>query len=401
MYQRKYPPSKQKNFILLLANSGISTFGFSLFNLIIIWSVLYITKSPFLSGLADGTLSFPLFISFFVGAIVDRIIRKKMLAIVAGVGRAFSIISILYGLIARNELTILISIYVSAFLVGLTSDLLKSIGSSWTKEFLSEDQYKNGASSQNSINLLGEGAGYVLSGFILVLGFSGAFAAIIVVFAVSIIPLFFISPEESKTKMNKSINGAFVEGLKFIVSSPLIMQIMFISFTGSLIFGISGIILIALVQLHYMLPSYYISMIFGVLIVGMASGSVVGRKVSGSVGKISVLTFIVIGFALISVYFINNIFIITIPSAIIGLATGILNVTLGTAILKIVPQDMMARIQGGFSTFSLAIVSFSGILGGLLAEGVGYTRSFLILGIAIIAVALLLLVMGDINRTII
>lgn len=401
MYSKIDSQKRRMNFIFLMANSGISRFGFSSFNLIIIWIVLYITHSPFLSGLADGTLSFPLFISFFVGALVDKILRKKMLAIGASVLRSFSIFSIFYGLIISNELIILISIYLSAFAIGLTSDLLNSIRASWMKEFLSEDQYKKGTSSENSIYSLAEGTGYILSGFILGLGFIGAFAAIMIVFIVSILPLLLIKAEESKIPVNTGMGGVVKEGFEFIKSTPIIVEIMAMAFISNLIFGMSGIIFIVLVQLHYMLPSYYVSLIFGVLIISIVAGSLIGRKVRGRLGLISVLTFIIIGISLLSIYFIDNIFLVIPPSITIGLAIGILNVAFGTAVLKEVPQNMMARIQGAFSTFSIAVVSFSGMIGGILIQVVGYSKGFLVLGVAIIAVSPLFLLMREINKTIV
>ncbi|MGC8585898.1 MAG: hypothetical protein ACP5L4_07305 [Thermoplasmata archaeon] len=40
----------------MTVNMGISRFGVSSFNLMIIWVLLYETHSPFLSGLGDGIL---------------------------------------------------------------------------------------------------------------------------------------------------------------------------------------------------------------------------------------------------------------------------------------------------------------------------------------------------------
>ncbi len=116
-----YANQELKNFHLIVINSGFSRFGFSTFNLIIIWVILYMTKTPVLSGLGDGFLSVPLFFSFIVGAYVDRFNKKKILAILAGVIRSLSIIMIFIGIFLNNTLITLISIYISAFLIGFTS----------------------------------------------------------------------------------------------------------------------------------------------------------------------------------------------------------------------------------------------------------------------------------------
>ncbi len=44
-----------------------------------------------------------------------------------------------------------------------------------------------------------------------------------------------------------------------------------------------------------------------------------------------------------------------------GLIIGIINVVINTEILKIVPQNLMARIQCAFSTFTLAATFVAGM----------------------------------------
>ncbi len=65
-----------KRFKFIVANSSISRFGLSAFNIIIIWVVLFETKNAFLAGLGDGLLSLPLFFSFLIGALIDRTTKE-------------------------------------------------------------------------------------------------------------------------------------------------------------------------------------------------------------------------------------------------------------------------------------------------------------------------------------
>ncbi|MGC8630651.1 MAG: MFS transporter [Thermoplasmata archaeon] len=384
MYTKDPAPIFSKNFKLMTVNLGISRFGVSSFNLMIIWVLLYETHSPFLSGLGDGILSLPLFFSFIVGALIDKSGRKKDIAIWGGVARAVSLSTIFFGFYVNNVMLIVISIYATGFLIGFTSDILNSVRASWTKRFLSEEQYKSGSSILQTVYSMAEGAGYIASGLLLAFGFLESFISIFVVFIISLAPLLFMRVEES-TEV-KSARESIIEGLKFIRRSKAIMQVMIIALLGNMIFGMAGILFTTLVQIHFKIPPIYVSIIFFIFIVGMIIGSMLSRNVKGKVGNIAVVSYAIMGISLVSISILNNIFLIIVPAMVIGFVIGIINVVLNTAILKLLPELLMARIQGAFNTFSLAATFVSGMLGGILIQLTSSTESFLVIGILIIAI---------------
>jgi MFS family permease len=384
MCARSSDYSFSKNFNLMVVNMGLSRFGISAFNLIILWIILFETHSPFLSGLGDGILSAPLFFSFIVGAFVDKSGKKKALIIVAGVARALTLSLIFLGFYIDNVILIVISIYVSGFLIGFTSDILSAVNASWTKKFLDEEHYKTGSSLVQSVSSIAEGAGYIASGLLLAAGFAQSFLSIFVVFIVSIIPILFIKTTEVSS--SESAIDSVKQGLKFIMSSKPIIQILIIALLGNMIFGMAGVMFTALVQLHFKLPAIYISMIFSIVMVGIVIGSLLVAKVKGKLGSISILSYFIIGFSLCSITIIQNIFLIILPVLIIGIVIGIINVLVNTAILKILPENMMARIQGAFNTFSLAATFVSGMIGGVVIQLTSSTTAFLIIGMLTIII---------------
>ncbi|MEM4058810.1 MAG: MFS transporter [Thermoplasmata archaeon] len=377
--------SNIKNFRLMTANMGISRFGVSSFNLMIIWVLLYETHSPFLSGLGDGILSLPLFFSFIVGALIDKSGTKKAITVWTSVGRALSLSTIFFGFYVNNVMLIVIAIYVTGFLIGFTSDILNSVRASWTKQFLSEGQYKSGSSIFQTVSSIAEGAGYIASGLLLALGFLQSFISIFIIFIISLAPLLFMNVEESTE--SKTAMESIIEGLKFIKKSKAIVQIMIIALFTNMIFGMSGILFTALVQIHFKLPAIYVSIVFSIFIVGMVIGSLLAQKVKGRVGLISISSYAIMGGSIFSVSILNNIFLIFVPGLIIGLFIGIINVVINTAILKILPQNLMARIQGAFNTFSLAATFVSGMLGGLLIQFTSATESFMAIGLLILIIS--------------
>jgi len=389
MINRDHNPSGpntmfSRNFKLMTLNMGISRFGVSSFNLMIIWVLLYETHSPFLSGLGDGILSLPLFFSFIFGALIDKSSRKKEIAIWSGVARAVSLFTIFLGFYVNNVMLIVVSIYTSGFLIGLTSDILNSVRASWTKKFLSEEQYKSGSSIQQTVSSMAEGAGYIASGLLLVFGFLESFISMFVIFIISLVPLLIMRVEESTE--GKSAMESIIEGLKFIRENKAIIQVMVIALLGNMIFGMAGILFTSLVQIHFKISPIYVSIIFFIFIVGMVIGAMFSRNVKGKVGNIAIGLYAIMSISLMSISILNNIFLIIVPALVIGFVIGIINVVLNTAILKLLPETMMARIQGAFNTFSLAATFISGMVGGILIQLTSATESFLIIGILIIAI---------------
>ena len=378
---------KSKNFLLIIVSSGLSRFGFSAFNLIAIWVILYLTRSPLLSGLADGTLSVPLFLSFIIGAYVDSFRDKKLLAILSGTFRALSLILILIGSLLNN-LTLMVSgVYFAAFVIGFTSDIINSVRAYWTKEFLNETQYKSGTSISEMAFNLAEGFGYIVSGVLLSFGIVQAFAILLLFFIASLIPLNFIRIYVGKIQDKIDLAKNIKTGLHFVVKSRNVLEILIITLIGNLILNVAGILFIILIQIKYNLPAFYVSYVFGILVLGMFLGSITGRKTKGKLVNIIILAFMSIGVSLVSIYYVKNFYLIFLPAITIGLTTGIANVAASAAILKIVPQELMARVQGTINTFGVAGITVSGMIGGALTQFVGILNAFLILGSAFIVIS--------------
>ncbi len=369
-------------FKYLLISSGISRFGISAFNLIIIWVLLFETKNAFLAGLGDGMLSLPLFLSFFLGAIIDKTAKKKRIAIAVGLLRAGFISSILYGFMVHSEVLVLLSIYSTSFILGLTSDILNSIRSAWQKEILNSDQYQSGSSLLSIVTYLGEGIGYLLSGILLSLGFTISFEIIALVFLVSVVPVIPISV--SYKPEFKSATESIKDGIRYLRKETALIELMVIALIINLVFGMLGIVFISMVQIRLHLPSYYASYVFTGFISGIVIGSGIGGRVKGKIGFISILIFLTSGILITLISTITNIYIILALSIIIGITIGIANVIYNAATLKLVSQEFMARVYGAFSTFGVGATFASGMIGGAIIQLTSVSYTFLILGLFVI-----------------
>ena len=105
--------------------------------------------------------------------------------------------------------------------------------------------------------------------------------------------------------------------------------------------------------------------------------------------------FLFLGVSVLSVSFTGNIFLVMVPDFIIGLLIGLINVFMSTAFLKIIPTEMMARVNGAFNTFALGATFSSGMIGGTIIQLTSISTTFLILGGAVIAVTPLWLVFKE------
>ena len=353
-----------REFKLVALNAGLSRLGTSAFDLMILWVVLKLTRSPVLSGFGEGILSIPLFLSFALGAVIDRSERKKGLAIAAASLRSAALAGLVLAALSASKLIILMAIYLAAFVIGLTSDLLNSVRAAWIKEFLTEDQYKTGSGISNAAESIADAGGYAISGALLSLGYVPAFLALAVIFLASIPPLMSIAEEGVPVK--DSSWSSLKEGAHFIASNKALVEAMGIALITNMVFGMSGVVFAALVQLSFGLPAYFMSALIVCIMAGVGLGSMLGSKVKGRLTYIGGISMLLSGLSVVIMAFTPSVYLDFFPSIVAGICIGVLNAAFMAAFLKIIPFEMMARAQGAFNTFALAATFLSGTVGGVL-----------------------------------
>jgi len=377
-----------RDYKLVVANTSLSRFGTSAFDLMILWVLLRLTSSPFLAGLGEGMLSLPLFFSFLLGAVVDRSSHRKALAGWATGLRVIAPLLVVASMLLHSEGSVIASLFLAAFLVGLTSDLLNSVRASWTKDLLLEGQYVMGSSLASAASSIADAAGYGLAGFFLEVGFGPAFALLAAVYLISSLPLVPLRVAEREIAASKS---DVIEGLRFVKSTPFLLQLIAIGTVLNLVFGMSGVMIASLVQIKFHLPSIYMSALILSLMTGMMAGSAASSGMRGRVGPKAAILVFLLGIAAAFMAFLN-IYEEPIAALVLGGLIGVLNVMLNAVVLKMVPPELMARVTGAFNTFSLAVTFASGAFGGILISATSVGSSFLIVGFVVAATAPLWLI---------
>lgn len=370
-----------RNFWMVVLNSSISTLGTGGFGLAIIWITLALTNSTVIAGFADGMGAAPLFLSFVFGAYIDSLVSKKKISIIASVVRTVSILALILALESSDTLVVVAAIYLVAFSIGLNSDILSSTGASWTKQFLQDSQYKKGTSLMQSASALSQSFSFIVAGVLILFGFHFAVYGFAAIFAVSTIPLLLIKNDSLDTVPEKKpLHSSMIHGISYIASNRSLIAIIIMSLIVNLAFGTIGIFAAFLVEDKLVLPAIYFTTFFVLLTVGIFLGSALGQKVKGKVGPYTVLTLLAIGILYMLFGKTGSIYLDFPISFVIGTLIGLINVVAMTSMVKIVQQDMMARVMGAIKTFAVSLTFISGALGGVMIALISLDWSFYVIG---------------------
>lgn len=372
------------NFHLVTINAGLSTIGTSALSLAIIWITLAVTNSPIITGFADGMGALPLFLSFAFGAYVDSLLSKKFLSVAVSVLRAAVVLSLVVALVTNSIILQVVSIYSVAFTVGLTSDILNSTRASWTKQFLTEDQYKRGSSLMQSVTSLAQGVGFIAAGVLILFGLRFAVFSFALIMAVSIIPLAMLRNERIEVAAGEgSIGESIINGFKYIFSRKVLKAVILLSLVANLAFGTLGILMAFQVDETFSLPAIYFTGFFISLVVGIFVGSALGSKIKGRIGPYTVMMLLLTSVSLFLIGLIQDIYLDFGLSFGIGLLIGVTNVMIMTSIVKIVDQEMMGRTMGAINTFAISLTFLSGAIGGVLIHFLTIVGSFYFIAVVI------------------
>lgn len=379
-----------RNFKLMTLNSGIARTATAAFAITIVWIALKITGSPIIAGFSDSMVSLPLFFSFVFGAYIDRLSTKRNLAIITSLARAASMFILFVPLWYDSNFIRIISLFSVSFILGMTSDILNSTRGAWSKQFLVENNYKKGSSLLESATTLAQAVGFAVSGLLLILGFNSTIYALALIFTASTIPLVSIRDKiDLSGRHRETMKESMASGLSYIKGSASLKSIIIILLFINLAFGSVSIFFAYMVDDKFHLPAVYYAFLFLSLTLGIVIGSVSGSAVKGKIGFYNAILISATGLLLLSMGFVNLILIDFPIVFFMGFMIGVVNVITETGFLKVVKQEMMARVMGAFSTFALGITFLSGGIGGILIHFITLKWSFVLIGGVVTVVAIL------------
>ena len=381
----------QKQYLKLLLADCINRFGDGIDTIAYSWIMYEITGSESLMALVVGMNFVPtIFLTPFAGAIVDRI-SKKCVMICADVVRLFIVSSIVFlysaGLLTPMLIiafTLLTSI-VESFRVPASSALLPLL--------LDEQYYTLGKAANYSGARMAELLGYTLAGGIIAwVGVAGALWVDAATFLISAVLLSFVRYIEERKKQiqeKMSVGQDFSDGLAYIRRTP---NIQVIALIGLLInFGIMPLTVFQTpyVSDYLAMGPETLSYIKILMSVGMMLGAAFLPKIHiRSNATIVTIAGITMGATLLmmsiapfsSLFFIKMTFV-TISMFFIGFGGGVLNVVIGSTMMKTVPKEMMGRVSGFISAIMQASMPISSFICSALAVPFNVTQIFFVFGL--------------------
>ena len=185
------------------------------------------------------------------------------------------------------------------------------------------------------------------------------------------------------------------EGLKFIFGDKRLRGLVIIIMAINLTIGTVGIFLVYLVEVQFRLSAIYYTTLALCVTLGAIAGSIAGSKVRGKVGHYSIGTIFPIAMLLLAIGNLNTIYPDYAALIGVGILVGIVNVVVNTAVMKIVDQEMMARVSGTLNTFGVSITFVSGAIGGALIGLLTLRGAFILISIILGAVSFIPLLFRD------
>ena len=229
----------KKNFSLLMAETGISTFTTSLFTVLILWISISETKSALITGVTSAMLVAPLILSIVVGAFIDRAQDKKVFAILGPVLKALATGILLIVIQSNSLISDSIFLFISALAFGFSIDLLVPIRAIWSQMFLRKPIYLKGMSVANLVSRTSRLAGFLVASVLFTINLRTGILIILILYLISILPILFIDSPKDTAIGKGTLREVMKDGIQYLSKTRVVAEIVFISAFSALFWGMS------------------------------------------------------------------------------------------------------------------------------------------------------------------
>ncbi|WP_100487748.1 MFS transporter [Sporolactobacillus pectinivorans] len=369
-----------KNFSLLFSARLIANIGDSMYYVAAMWLVYRLGGSAFYSGLAGFLTLFPRAFQFTVGPILDRYSIQKLLITTQFLQAAILSLIPIASLSGRLSVTLILVVMP---IVSFLSQFSFPAENALIPHILKKEQRVR-ANSAMALAYQGTESVFNAVGGVLValVGAISIYTADIITFLIAVILFSMLSlPSASQSVHRTSVHQQIRIYFSDLKEG---FHIVFHSVIGRMI--ISGQVTnFSLGALTASLPSYANflggSWIYGLMLAGMAVGSLVGALCAGFFEKIAVgkmLTFgYLIGFCLwISAALTPNSLmrILLFSASLIPL--GCNNVINATVMQNLVPKDLLARVMSVVASIATCMMPLGALAGGTFSALFGPSAIF-------------------------
>ncbi|HLV98256.1 MAG TPA: MFS transporter [Ktedonobacterales bacterium] len=395
---KAFGPPKVRNFQLLFGGQTISVLGDALYVVALPWLILTTGGSTEELGLVLAAYGIPRALSMLLGGWLSDRLRPRRVMLIADVARL-----LLVGLLAMLALgghPPLWQLCALAVPLGAFGGAFLPASQAIVPEMLSPDDLQAGnglmQASRQGANLIGAaGAGVVVAAVSAGVALAiDAFTFLLSAFSLALMrPTSRATPGMGKQTVRQEQEAASMQEpaeqislWRYLRTSRLFqVTLLMFSMIGLVSGGLIEVALPALVRG----PLHGNASAFGLILAAWGAGALIGALVAGALGKrphkglIMLLAGLLMG-ALIALLPIWDIAFAVVCMLLAGIAGGIVNVVLFTAIQRAIPSHLMGRVMGLLLFGSFGVYPFSVALAGVLSDHLGPASFFPVSGLLLV-----------------
>ena len=382
----------ERNFLLVMLETGISTFATSIFTILILWFAIFTTKSPLVTGFTSALMSAPLLLGIIAGAAVDRSGHKKRIAIMATVMKALSPMVLLLIILFGNPNTNILSLFLSAVTFGLSITFLVPVRAVWQQSFLRKPVYLKGMSVAHIVSRGARLSGYIAAAFIVSYNLEFSTILVMILYSVSLIPILLMPGITNISITTAKFSAVIKDGLRYIKDSRVVTYILVISAISGLFWGMSDSVSTVMISNVFGLDSSYLGYTFFAISTGGILGSIITAKIKevNGVGKKLLIFYALSGIIISLAGFFPSIYMLISVFFMAGLLLGISSPIITTLLMGNVGREKMGTVQGAMDTFGTSFNSVSGMLAGTIMVVTFPANAFFVMAAGFVALSFLI-----------
>lgn len=370
-----------RNFQFMTAGQVVSTFGDTLYLIVISWMAANVTKSNIQLSLISICDMLPsIILGIFSGAIVDRYSSKKIM-IIADIARSILILFFIF--VILNGCLKIGAIYILTFLIGFLQGLYNPAQFSLVPQIIKEENLKE-ANAISSVALnIATIVGNSLGGFVIsICGILGTlWINCFTFFFSSLCTNKIIYQDEKSAIVNEGLVIEIFDSIKYIKNNIRFLQYILLSISLNLISGAFYIMPLFIKNILNNDIKVY-GLIEGVGALGIMIGALIIVKMrNGRFYNIMIISGLGEGICFLGIAQSKNIIFIMILRFLLGVCNAIFNVIFLTILQQEVKDEYIGRMYTTSFMLSTLSLPIAAVLSGRLADKIGLRNAWTIFGI--------------------
>ncbi len=385
---------KHANFMKLWIGETVSIFGsqITMFALPLI-AALSLHASPISVGILSTAEYIPILLFGLVaGAVVDRLPHRPIL-IITDVGRALILVSIPVG--AFLNFLSMTQLYIVAFLTGTLSIFFDVAYQAFLPDLVTDKQLVDGNSKLEVSRSIAQIAGPSLAGVLIQLVTA---PMTIIVDALSFLAsafflLFMRVPNTTQVKQEQKqgIWSDMLEGVKVVVSHPILRLIVGITGLSNLFMGT-----VIAEQILYMTRELKIAPVaLGLILSAGGPSALLGSLLAGrlsswlGIGRTIIFGGFLIGLGSLCIPLATPplafvLILLVLSQVLLGFGSPVYNITAISLLQAITPSRLLGRVDACARFVILGTLPLGSLIGGVLAESIGLRFTLLIAAVCMV-----------------